>query len=266
MNIQWIEKLQDLPKKPYDYVADLVSQRIEDLRKIPSDPRNILEECDDKIVDIGPGEGVSSMALAQIAENSQVFGIEMDRKHLVAAWPFCKKYKNLELAWGAISGTPSNSQIDEGLIAVPQINLPDNFCEVLFTWCGMSRKDIFEPSTYWSRIVKKACILVLPKFWREGFNSLPQNAKHEINNLCDSLEIKKPFWKAKNRIPGFSQPKPFAFDKKIEARGWLLWLTGIFDSQGITLWDTLRDRWEKQPKYQLPDYLFELEILLCFKG
>jgi hypothetical protein len=262
-NAKWIERLPNLPKDPHEYVGELVCKRLKDIRSMPDKPRNLLEKCQGTIVDVGPGEGVSSMALAQFAKNSNILGIEMDQMHLSAAWHFCKAYKNLELTLGTIPETPSNPLINSHKPNVPCLNLHDNFCEILFSWIGMSRKDIFEHSTGWDKIVKNSCILVYPKFWREGLQSLPNNVLDNLKELCRQLQINLKSWNSVQVLPGFHKTEKFTLAKKVNARGWILWLTGVFDSSGITLLDTLRDKHKKNPIYQLSNDFLELEVLLA---
>jgi tRNA G46 methylase TrmB len=110
--------IEDLPHPPEgtpDYVRELISERLDDLKGMPKDAQSLIAQAP-TIVDVGPGEGVSSIALAQFAPNARVTGIEMDQRHLQAAWPDCSKFANLELYWGALPGTPSNAQVNEELL------------------------------------------------------------------------------------------------------------------------------------------------------
>src|SRR4051812_127153 len=105
----WIEYLPGRGPATPDWVHGLVQERTEHLRSLPAaasaclrnlrlghSPAGLIErhqlfppQGTWSIVDIGPGEGVSSMALALAAPSAQVLGIEMDQRHLALAWPAC---------------------------------------------------------------------------------------------------------------------------------------------------------------------------------
>jgi hypothetical protein len=259
---QWIEKLPGLPDSSPDYVGKLVQERQQDLRNLPEEARQHLENCRGKIVDVGPGEGVSSMALARFAPHAQVLGIEMDRKHLVCAYPECRNFANLQLAWGTVRGTPSNSRVSSEQPIPPVVNLPDGGCEILFTWLGMSRNDLFQHSTPWYQLVERACILVIPQCWAEG---LEGEDRRRIESFCRRLGIAVPTWRRQESLFGFRNTRVIPLGQKAKARGWLLWLSGIFDSAEITLWDTLVDRGTASPKYQLPEVVWDLAVIVGTK-
>lgn len=46
--------------------------------------------------------------------------------------------------------------------------------------------------------------------------------------------------------------------RAIKARGWVLWLSGVFDDLEVSFWETHVDMWQDAPKYQLPEILLEL--------
>src|SRR5687767_12692408 len=52
-------------------------------------------------------EGRSSIVPAQAFPDIAVIGMEMDRTHLIAAWPECARYPNLDLASDTAFRTPS---------------------------------------------------------------------------------------------------------------------------------------------------------------
>src|SRR5690242_20262880 len=105
---RWIDDMPDLPELTPGYVLEQLEERIRDLSALPADAQEVLESARGLIVDAGPGEGVSSMALALSYPDIDVLGIEMDWRHLKEAWPECAQLPNLELAWGSLPGTPSN--------------------------------------------------------------------------------------------------------------------------------------------------------------
>jgi hypothetical protein len=53
--------------------------------------------------------------------------------------------------------------------------------------------------------------------------------------------------------------------RAVEATGWVLWLSGVFDDLGVSLWETLVDRWQDAPKYQAPELLLELEVIVAHR-
>lgn len=264
MELIKINELPNLPDKSPSYVNDRLAERIKGIQSLPAEVHNILNVCSGTILDVGPGEGVSSMALASLYPKAKVIGIEMDKKHLTSAWPKCKDYSNMELYWGALPGTPSNSKVD-GDIEIPQlISHSDQFCSILFSWTGMSREDIFEANENWRHLVGETCIFVIPRFWREG----PTYLQKDWDVICElgkKIGISLTEWSGYNEIPGFSEIKSYPLTNTIKARGWILWLSGIFDSLNISFWDTLTDRWKDQPNYQLPEISLELELVVAKK-
>ncbi|MBM7615857.1 class I SAM-dependent methyltransferase [Alkaliphilus hydrothermalis] len=144
MNIVKIGDLDNLKEETPTYVFNQLQERVKDIMELPDEVLSVLQNESKVILDIGPGEGVSSIALASICPKAKVIGIEMDRKHLVAAWPLCKRHLKLELFWGALYGTDSVKRVDRD-ISVPRLHeseLPK--ISTLFTWTGMSRTDIYE--------------------------------------------------------------------------------------------------------------------------
>ncbi|WBW96286.1 hypothetical protein [Oceanirhabdus sp. W0125-5] len=264
MSIIKINELSGLPEKSPSYVENQLAERIKDMQSLPAEVYKMLNECCGEILDVGPGEGISSMALASVFPKAKIIGVEMDKKHLVGAWPKCIDYSNLELYWGALPGTPSNSKVD-GDIKIPQVDCEsDQFCSILFSWTGMSRADIFEATENWRHLVGETCIFVVPRFWREGSAYL-QKDWDVINELSKRIGISTPEWSGYKEIPGFSEIKAYPLSNTIKARGWILWLSGIFDSLDISFWDTLKDRWKEQPNYQLPEISLELEVVVAKK-
>ncbi len=259
-----IDNLPHPPEGTPDYVKTAVSERLEDLKRMPKDARSLVANAH-TIIDVGPGEGVSSMALAQFAPEARVTGIEMDQRHLSAAWPMCKKFENMELYWGALPGTPSNSLVNQEVPTPPSSGLSAASCDILFSWTGMSRHDIFVAGSRWSDLVKSACVIVAPRFWRESIDVLAETEQESILNICKSLGVSLPSWKPARGIPGFARLQAHPIEKKVKARGWLLWLTGVFDSSKVSLWDTLRDQRKPSPKYGCSHLLFGLEVLVGYK-
>lgn len=259
--------IEDLPHPPEgtpDYVRESISERLDDLKGMSKEAQSLIAGAH-TIVDVGPGEGVSSMALAQLAPNAKVTGIEMDQRHLLAAWPECKNFRNLELYWGALPETPSNPQVNEELSTPPSSHLPAECYDILFSWIGISRRDIFLSGNKWCHLVNSACVVVAPRFWREGLGVLSNSEQESISRLCQSLTLPQPCWKLATGIPGFARLEAYPIEKKVKARGWILWLTGIFDSSKVSLWDTLRDQWQPSPKYSRPDLSVGLEVLIGYK-
>jgi len=260
-----IERLPNLPRETPQYVCDQVEERLHEVMTLPAEAGSILESCTGTIIDVGPGEGISAMALARLASRAVILGIEMDRDHLVSAWPLCQDLKNLRLFWGAVPSSPSNPRVKAGAPLAPTRDMDADICTVLFTWTGMSRRDIFAPSAPWYHAVQESCVLVLPRVWRLGMQALPSSSRGKVESLCDTLGVPRPGWRESTALPGFARTKFLALDKPVRARGWLLWLTGLFDSADITLWDTLTDRWTASPKYQLPEVELELEVAIGYR-
>ncbi len=260
-----IGEFPNLPKSSPDYVEEGISERRRDIQGLPDEVKRLLVEARDTIVDVGPGEGISSMALGLIAKDTTIVGIEMDSRHLVCAWPKCREYNNVQLYWGTLPGTPSNPLVNRDIPSPPTAELRDQYCSILFSWIGMSRRDIFEAGSIWSRIVKNACVIVLPRFWRAGVDSLSKKDKVRLESLCRALGISAPKWPESIRIPGFHDMYTQSLPSRVKSRGWLLWLSGVFDDIGISFWDTLVDRWKEFPKYQIPDMLLELEVVVAYR-
>lgn len=260
-----IDSLDGLPTATEPYVEDQVAEKVNDIRSLPSDVRALLTNCKGRIIDVGPGEGVSSMALADIAPSTQILGIEMDQMHLRAAWPKCKEYPNLQLYWGALPGTPSNPLVDNRLPTPPTARLSDNHCSVLFSWIGMSRRDIFEGHGTWSRIVGDTGVFIVPRFWREGPGFLQTRDRDNLERLCSQLGAPLPMWPPYKGISSFPKMNCQKLANTIKARGWVLWLTGVFDDLQVSLWETLIDRWQDAPRYQLPEILLELEVIVAHR-
>lgn len=258
-----IDELDDLLAQQESYVEDLVAERIKDIEALPPGVRAALAGHNGRILDVGPGEGVSSMALAHIAASTQVVGVEMDKDHLRAAWPMCRDCENLKLYWGGLPGTPSNPLVKAGFPAPPKPNPSDVGCSVLFTWTGMSRRDVFDAHASWSPLVEDACVLILPRFWREGLDYLPSGDRQAVDELCRRLGFAPRVWPPYTGISSFGDITSASLDVTLKARGWILWLSGIFDGVGISLWDTLVDRWQAYPKYQLPEIRLELEAIVA---
>ncbi len=263
---QWIQNLPGLGDQTPDYVTGRVEGQLDALRNLPPPARSLIEGSRGVILDVGPGEGVSSMALAQFQPRAEILGLEMDVRHLKAAWPDCRKFPNLRLAWGTLPGTPSNPRVHGDDSLPPPLALPDGFCEVLHSTLGMSRKDAFGTSRAWSRAVGSACVLVLPRFWRAGTDSLSGAQQDLLRGLCSRLGVSPPSWEASVALPGFRSMETFPHGGGKTGRGWLLWLAGIFDGSTISLWDTLTDgRRSTPPQYELPDLEMELEVIVARK-
>ena len=161
-------------------------------------------------------------------------------------------------------GTPSNSRVD-GDIKIPQLVCDHGeFCSVLFSWLGMSRLDIFEANENWRNLVGDTCVFVIPRFWREGPSCI-QKDWDIIKEFSKKIGAPVPEWTGYKNIPGFSEMKFYTISNTIKARGWILWLSGLFDSLNISFWDTLVDRWKKEPEYQLPEITLELEVVVARK-
>lgn len=260
--MKYLSDFGDLPEDSPPYVDDLVRERQEDLRHLPAPIGELLRTVKGQVVDVGPGEGISSMALAAFNPRARVLGIEMDRKHLVGAWPLCNRYDNLELAWAAF-GAPSNLRVERGIGAIPTASLPGGACALLFSWLGISRQVIFSPRQAWAQMVQESCVLLYPAFWRTGVGTLPPADLAAMRGLCSRLGIPKPSWSGVAAIPGFNRCQFFNPQRKAKARGWILWLTGLLDSAEIYLWDTLIDRGSLNPKFELPEIELDLEVALA---
>ena len=262
-----IEKLPDLNEAVPGYVPGLVAERTADIRSLPAPAMGLLGKCRGVVIDVGPGEGISSMALAGIVPAAEILGIEMDSKHLAAAWPLCKNYRNLHLWWGALPPNPSNARVDSGVTAPGAPVDDDQFrCNVLFSWIGMSRRDIFEGGDAWSGVVQEACVLIVPCFWRQGVGVLGDGARSELEGFVDRLRLPRKEWDAALGLKGFSRTETFPVGKAQKAHGWVLWLSGLFDASNLTLWDILRDKWRKPAGvYQLPSVELEMEVVIGYK-
>jgi hypothetical protein len=106
-------------------------------------------------------------------------------------------------------------------------------------------------------------VVVYPAFWRTGVASLGSAGVTALGNLCRALDIGAPAWGAVKGPTGFSRLSVLRLAKSVTARGWLLWLSGIFDPAGVCLWDTLTDRWAAKPRYQLPGLRLDLEVVIA---
>ena len=129
----------------------------------------------------------------------------------------------------------------------------------------MSRHDIFLSGNKCVILSILRAWWVPPRFWREGLGVLDNSEQESISRLCQSLGIPQPCWKPATGIPGFARLEAYPIEKKVKARGWILWLTGIFDSSKVSLWDTLKDQWQQSPKYGRPDLRVGLEVLIGYK-
>lgn len=262
--VRWVEELADPSRETPEYVGPQLAERLEQLRSLPLRARNLLSECEDVLIDVGPGEGVSSMALAQLAPRAQVIGLEADLVHLKGAWPMCSKHANLRLGWGAIDGMLSNGNVNADAGQVPVAALGPSGCDVLFSWVGMSRRDVYESSAAWAPSVGRACVLVLPEFWRRGVGALPGEAREAIRDVCARAGAPEPSWGAATSLPGFSGFEVLPTDQRLRARGWLLWLSGLFDRTAISFLDTLRDRRAPEPRFQTA-FEVPLEVVVATK-
>ena len=182
-----IDRLPNLADAVPAYVPGLVSERLSRITGLPLLARQMLQDCRGTIIDVGPGEGISSMALGAVCANARIIGIEMDCDHLQAAWPMCRKSPNLQLFWGTLPSTPSNPRIKSGDPASPRAAFGNRACRcnILFSWIGMSRRDIFEPTTPWSECVENCCVLVVPRIWRNGLDILAPSDRSKLDELCD---------------------------------------------------------------------------------
>lgn len=255
-----INKLEGLKEASPSYVLEQLASRKEDIKHLPEEVYKLIKNNRGKLLDIGPGEGVSSMALANEFEHLKIIGLEMDQKHLTGAWPECNKYHNLELYFGALPGTPSNGKVD-GDIVVPKY---DGVGNILFTWTGMSRVDIFVNNGVWRDSVSDTCIFIVPKFWREGLDSLGEGKKM-LEDLISKAGGEMVQWKPCTKINGFDEMKVYPLKQKLKARGWILWLSGLFDHMDVSFWNTLTDRWKDDPSYQLSDLELDLEAIVVSK-
>jgi len=284
-----IEDLPQLTEGAPDYVRKAISGRVDDLKKMPNVVQSLIATAH-TILDVGRGEGVGSIALAQYAPNARVRGIEMDQLHLQAAWPYCTSFGNQELCRGALPETPSSTRVNKGFPTPSSSHPPGTSYDILFSWLGMSRRDIFVSGNRWCHLVNNACILVVPRFWREGMGVLDESEQEGIGRLCRSVGIPQPSWEPETGIPGFARMDVYPIEKKVEAQGWILWLTGIFDSSNmglldrkfpcchclfydifdsskVSLLDTLKDQHQgqKSPGYGRPDLHVGLEVLIGYK-
>mgnify|MGYP001558586823 CR=1 FL=1 len=262
--VRWLDEIAAPSSETPEYVGPQVAERLGQLRQLPLRAGKILSDCEGVIVDLGPGEGVSSMALAQFAPKAQVVGLEADLLHLLGAWPMCRKYENLRLGWGAVAGTLSNGNVNPGKEAVPTAALGPAGCDVLFSWAGMSRIDVYESSAAWAESVGRACVLVLPEFWRRGVGSLPDAAQAALRDVCARAGAREPSWAGATALPGFSGFESWPTDQTLRARGWLLWLSGLFDGTSVSFLDTLRDRRAPEPRFQL-EFELPLEVVVATK-
>jgi hypothetical protein len=108
-------------------------------------------------------------------------------------------------------------------------------------------------------------VLVYPAFWRRGTDWVPGSVRSTIEALCGRLDLTPPTWAGSDRVPGFAKSSFYELGRQTKASGWLLWLSGIFDSSRVSLWDTLTDRWSENPKYELAQVKFELEVAVAWR-
>jgi len=258
MNIKRINDLDNLPEKSPDYVIKQLETRTKDIRFLPDTVLSLLS-TNKTLIDVGPGEGISSMALASLYPNLSISGIEMNQKHLTSAWPQCTNYPNLNLYYGALPGTPSNMRVDGDTI-VPQISIIKT--DLLFSWTGISRKDLFENADKWHHIVDKAAVFIVPTFWRQGFNTLKEHK--DINQLLNELDGQEVTWEKVSSVAGFRSMEVYPINNSLTARGWILWLSGIFDTLEVSFWNTLTDRW-REKAFQLEEIEIPLEVIVLKK-
>lgn len=155
-----IKRLEGLKDQSPMYVTEQLKVRKQAIKNLPKEVYSCIENSRGTLLDIGPGEGISSMALAGEFDHLKVIGLEMDKKHLVGAWPECQQFSNLELYFGALPGTPSNEKVD-GDIVVPKYS---GVGHTLFTWTGMSRIDILKTMTLGERVCWKDVFLLFQSF------------------------------------------------------------------------------------------------------
>ena len=245
MGIVKIADLKELKDESPDYVQEQITGRIADIQSLPNAVKEILH-ASEHLLDVGPGEGTSSMALASVFPEVPIIGLEMDRKHLTAAWPTCNKYPNLELYWGALNDNEQDKKVDAELI-LP--NLSDEFDEknmTVFSWLGISRADIFEKEGHLAKLSQNTCVLVIPKIWRAGLES-DKTVYELVIELAARNNMNFKPWNKSDLIPGFDLLETYPIQKTVSARGWMLWLSGVFEGSDITFWDTLRDRRSAEP-------------------
>jgi hypothetical protein len=216
------------------------NERERQLSSLPTGAQRLLEDANSLIVDVGPGEGGSSIALARRFPNVTVLGVEMDRKHLVTAWPARSSFPNLELVWGALRGTPSNPRVDREAPPAPEVRLPAKSCDALFSYLGMSYRDIFSLDSVWPTTVRRGSVLVIPQFWLDGLESLPGGVQQSIREIAVRRGSEPPDWGRSADLPGFGRSEVYRSWSTGRADGWLLWLSGLFDDADVYLWDTLR--------------------------
>lgn len=247
----------------YPYVADEVQKREKDIRALLESVLKILKGCQGPLVDVGPGEGVSSMALGTIFPALRIVGIEQDDLHIAAAWPHCKRYSNVQLYWGAMPPNPACPCDGERGMKAPGAPVHDpNFkCRVLFSWMGMARVDIFERPAGWQTIVEDCCIFVVPRIWRGGPAVLPDQDRQRLREFCVKLGLPEPEWKPVTKIGGFDRFESRAIGKKVRAKGWVLWLSGILGEEPQSLAKILQDK----SKQELSDIELEMEVVLGAK-
>ena len=260
-NAAWLDGLDGLPDEQMDYVPELVQRRLDGLRHLPIGARGIVQGCTGRILDVGTGEGVSSMALAQFVPKAQVHGVDMDWDHVKCAWPMCRGFHNLRLAWGAVPGTPSNPNVKAGDLIVPAMEIPLSYYDVLFSWTGMSRRDVFGGAATWSAFVRYACVIVIPRIWREEM-SPAHPAYRQLSQLCAGLGTANPAWPAAGELQGFSKVEYYPLSETKSASSWVLWLTGVFDGAGVTFWDTLTDR----GRYGLDSLRLDMDVVVGVKS
>lgn len=262
LGVRWLDDLVGPTNVTPEYVGPQVAERLEQLRRLSPRPRQMISDCEGVIIDVGPGEGVSSMAVAQLAPRAQVIGLEADLLHLKGAWPLCREHANVRLGWGALAGTLSNGNVNAGADPVPIVTLAPSACDLLFSWVGMSRIDVYRSSAAWAPCVSRACVLVVPEFWRKGVGALPEPAQEALREVCKRAGAPHPSWEAATTLPGFSGFEAHPTDQTLRARGWLLWLSGLFDRIGVSFLDTLRDRRAPEPRYQLA-FEVPLEVVVA---
>jgi len=273
--VSWVDQLPNRTIEANGGVQADVNERVVHLGRLGAIADLVLYSTRGPIVDVGPGSGVSTMALARSLGDVPLLGIEMDAMHLGLAWPECLRYPNLRLAWGSLAGLPSNPRFGPKAAILPTVDVPAGWCDVVFSWLGMSRRDIFERTGWWGSVARTACVLIYPKFWRLGLSALPEQDRGRLVEFCQRRGLKSPDWQPGATLAGFARVdfedcfgewretpdgRSAVLAQQVDAMGWILWLSGLFDDTETPFTETLHGgQWDLNLK-------LDLEVAVAFKS
>jgi hypothetical protein len=124
----------------------------------------------------------------------------------------------------------------------------------------MPRIDIFQWSAAWQKLAEDYYVFVISRIWRAGSGILPDDQRQRLKEFCGKLRLPAPEWEPGNEIQGFDRIEYWDIRKKLKAKGWILWLTGIFGEEPQSLAKIL---WNKS-RQQLEDIELETEVVVGY--